>query len=82
MTRTILSPGVTRITLDPDDCRPFTPVPFSDETGEYLLQTDCVFTPRPVFRLCGESGGGEVKQTANGEVISFDAGSPTKASAP
>ena len=74
MTRTVLSPGVTRISLNPDDCRPFTPVPFSDETGEYLLQTDCVFAPRPVFRLCGESGGSEVKQTANGEVVSFEAG--------
>ena len=74
MTRTVLSPGVIRISLGPDDCRPFIPVPFSDETGEYLLQTDCVFTPRPVYRLCGENGSGEVKQTANGEVVSFDAG--------
>ena len=74
MTRTVLSPGVTRISLGPDDCRPFSPVHFSDETGEYLLQTDCVFAPRPVYRLCGDDGSGEVKQTANGEVVSFDAG--------
>ena len=74
MTRTVLSPGVTRISLHPDDCRPFIPVPFNDEAGEYLLHTDCVFTPRPVYRLYGENSSGEVKQTANGEVVSFDTG--------
>ena len=68
------APGVTRIRLNPADCNPFSPVSFSDQTGTFLTQTDCVFSPRPVFRLCGENGSGEVKQTANGEVVSFDAG--------
>ena len=66
-------PGITRIRLTPADCDPFVPLPFRDNTGTYLTQTGCVFTPRPVFRLRGENGG-EVKQTANGEVVSFDAG--------
>ncbi len=74
MTRTDLAPGVTRIRLTPADGDPFVPVSFRDHTGIYLTQTGCVFTPRPVFRLCGENGGGEVKQTANGEVVSIDAG--------
>ena len=74
MTHTDLAPGVTRIRLTPADGDPFVPVSFRDHTGIYLTQTGCVFTPRPVFRLCGENGGGEVKQTANGEVVSFDAG--------
>ena len=74
MIRTDLAPGVTRIRLTSADCEPFSPVSFRDDTGSFLTQTDCVFSPRPVFRLCNENGSGEVKQTANGEVVAFDAG--------
>ena len=72
MIRIDLAPGVTRIRLNPADCDPFIPVSFDDQAGTFLTQTGCVFMPRPVFRLCGENSGGKVKQTANGEVISFD----------
>ena len=71
MTRIELSPGVTRILLNPESDREFLPVSFHDEAGEYLCHTDCVFTPRPVLRLSGEDGEGEVRQTANGEVVTF-----------
>ena len=73
MTRIELSPGVTRIRLNPADCEPFVPVSFRDSTGTYLTQTDCVFTPRTVWRLSEDSGSEEVRQTANGEVVSFGA---------
>ena len=71
MTRIELSPGVTRILLNPESDRDFLPVSFRDEAGEYLCHTDCVFTPRPVLRLSGDDGEGEVRQTANGEVVIF-----------
>ena len=74
MIRTVLSPGVTRVRLSPAESGDSTPVVFSDESGEYLRQTSCVFSPRPVWRLAGDGDSGEVRQTANGEVISFDSG--------
>ncbi len=74
MMQTELFPGVIRTVLGPDDCSPFSPVLFTDETGEYLRLADCAFVPRPVFRFSGENSGGEIKQTANGEVVSFESG--------
>ena len=71
MTRTELAPGITRIQLNPADYASFAPVSFCDGTGEYLCQTGFSAAPRPVWRLCGSDGSGEVKQTANGEVVSF-----------
>ena len=69
-----VSDGIIRVLLSPEDCQPFHPVSFHDAAGEYLSQTGCGFTPRPVFRLSGDADQGEVRQTANGEVISFDSG--------
>ena len=74
MTRIEVSPGITRILLDPASREPFTPVSFRDEQGEYLRQTECGFAPRPVRRFSGTDGGGEIRQTANGEVVSFEGG--------
>ena len=73
MARIELSPGVTRIRLEPSGREPFRPVSFRDGAGEFLCLSECTFSPRPVFRLSGEEGEGEVKQTANGEVASFAA---------
>ena len=74
MTLLELSPGITRIRILSGESPSASPVLFSDEHGEYLRQTGCVFSPRPVWRLSGSENGGEVKQTANGEVVSFDSG--------
>ena len=74
MKQSIISDGVTRVLLDPSDASPFTPVSFRDDSGEYLCQTRGSFAPRAVWRLSGNEGSGEIRQTANGEVISFDAG--------
>ena len=74
MRRIQVAEGIIRVLLSPEDCHPFNPVSFHDSSGEYLSQTGCVFTPRPVFRLSVDGVQGEVRQTANGEVISFDSG--------
>ena len=74
MRRIQVAEGIIRVLLSPEDCHPFNPVSFRDSSGEYLSQTGCVFTPRPVFRLSVDGVQGEVRQTANGEVISFDSG--------
>ena len=71
MSRIELSPGVTRILLNAEEGEAFAPVSFCDETGEYLRHTGCVFSPRPVLRLSGNGGEGEIMQTANGEVAAF-----------
>ena len=68
------APGVTRVRLFPDDCSSFSPVSFRDENGEYLCQAGCTFTPRSVRRFSASGGEGEIRQTANGEVISFEGG--------
>ena len=73
MHQTVIESGVTRVLLDPESASSL-PLSFRDEKGEYLCLAGCGFTPRPVWRLTGDSGEGEVRQTANGEVISFDAG--------
>ncbi len=72
MTRIEKAPGVARIMFDPECGKPFAPVSFSDEQGEYLCLTDCVFSPRQVWRFSGTDGKGEVRQTANGEFVSFE----------
>jgi len=74
MTRIESAPGVTRILLSPSGREVFSPVSFRDDAGEYLRQSACTFAPRPVWRFSGSAGDGEARQTANGEVISFDAG--------
>ena len=73
-----LSANVTRVILDPEDTCGFSPLSFRNEDGEFLCHTGLAFAPRPVWRLSGEDGNGEVKQTANGEVISFDSGEVTE----
>ena len=71
MIRTELSPGVTRITLSAGDADDFRPVAFEDD-GAFLTQTGFVCRPRPVYRLDPASGDGDIRQTANGEVVVFD----------
>ena len=74
MTLTELAPGVERILLDPADGEHFSPLSFRDGAGEYLCLAACSFLPRPVWRLDEPDGSGEVKETANGEVVTFDTG--------
>ena len=73
-----VSENMTRVILTPEDAHSFSPVSFRDSLGEYLLQTGVSFSPRPVWRLSGEEGTGEIRQTANGEIISFDNGVRTR----
>jgi len=74
MRQTALSDGVTRVLLDPTDSAAFTSLSFRDENGIFLCQDRGTFVPRPVWRLSGHGEAGEVRQTANGEVVSFDSG--------
>ena len=74
MQRTDISAGITEIRLDPEDCASFLPISFLDGGTEFLRQTGCSFSSRPVRRLTGSGEEAEVRQTANGEVVSFDAG--------
>ena len=74
MKRTVLSEGITRITLAPEDESGFQPVRFTDGGGEYLCQAGFRCAERPVYRLRPEGGEGDVRQTANGEVIVFGEG--------
>lgn len=73
MIRKELAPGVVRVRLQPEEARRFEPVVFLDGDGEYLRQTGFEATPRPVYRLV-DAGGGEVRKTANGEVVVSDEG--------
>ena len=73
MRRIELSEGVVRVKLSVDEAAGFAPIPFADEAGEYLRQTGFTCDERPVYRL-KSAGDGEVKRTANGEVIVFDEG--------
>ena len=72
MIRTEISTGVTRISLAAEDSEAFQSVAFSDEKGTFLTQTGFSALPRPVYRLKSSAGEGNVRQTANGEVVSFD----------
>ncbi len=74
MKRTVLSEGITRITLAPEDESGFQPVRFTDGGGEYLCQAGFRCAERPVYRLRPEGGEGDVRQTANGEVVVFGEG--------
>ena len=74
MKRIELSAGVTRVRLAPEDAADFRPVLFSDAGGTFLRQTGFACEERPVYRLEPSRGGGEVKRTANGEVVVFDEG--------
>ncbi len=73
MQRIELSEGIVRVKLAVDEAAGFAPIPFVDETGEYLRQVGFACEERPVYRLKGHAGG-EVKRTANGEVVVFDEG--------
>ena len=76
MKRTELSPGVTRICLEPADAGSFRPLSFSDAAGVFLSQTGFVSGERPVYRLDPAAGEGSVRQTANGEVVTFGGEKP------
>ena len=69
-----IAPGVTRIELVPEEAGNFAPIGFSDAGGEYLRQTAFEAAARPVYRLSEAGTEGAVKQTANGEVVTFDDG--------
>ena len=71
MKRMELSEGVTRILFEATDAEFSSPVAFCADGKEFLRQTECAFTPRPVYRVDEPEGDGEVRQTANGEVIVF-----------
>ncbi len=72
MIREEISQDVVRIRLTAEDTEGFAPMSFQAAGKEYLRQTGCVFTPRPVYRLKDADGSGTVLQTANGEVVTFD----------
>ena len=74
MCRITSSETVTSVLIQPEDAASFTPVSFRDESGVYLCQAGCEFSPRPVWRFSDSSSRGDVRQTANGEVISFEDG--------
>ena len=74
MKRLALTEGVTRVVLQPGDAESFEPVVFSDTTGTFLTQADFRCGERPVYRLDSAGGDGNIRQTANGEVVSFEEG--------
>ena len=74
MRRTELSEGITRVRLMPDDAAFFRDIAFSDGDGAYLTQVGFSCSKRSVYRLEASGGAGEVKRTANGEVVVFDEG--------
>ena len=74
MKRTELSEGVTRIVLTPEDAEAFEPAVFADTAGTFLVQTGFRCSERPVYRLDPAADHGNIRQTANGEVVSFDGG--------
>ena len=74
MRQVTVSDGIIRVFPEPEASGSGTVIPFRDDSGEYLRQVGCVFSSRPVRRLSREGGPGEIRQTANGEVISFEAG--------
>ncbi len=72
MKRTVLAEGVTRIFLESGDVKSFSPIVFEKGDGAFLKQTGFEVTDRPVYRLKPSGEIGEVKQTANGEVVVFE----------
>ena len=74
MKRLALTEGVTRVVLQSGDAESFEPVVFSDTTGTFLTQADFCCRERPVYRLDSAGGDGNIRQTANGEVVSFEEG--------
>jgi len=66
--------GITRILLSPEDAPLAAPVVFSDSRSAFLSLTAFESEPRPVYRLRKDAGASEIRQTANGEVISFSEG--------
>ena len=74
MKRIEITQGITRVVLKLEEARGFMPIAFSDCRGEYLRQEGFAVAPRPVYRLEDDGMGGRVKQTANGEVVTFDEG--------
>ena len=71
-----LGNGVLRVVLKPEDGDAFEPLAFTDAAGTFLTQTGFSCRERPVYRLDSADGEGNVRQTANGEVVSFGAGAP------
>ena len=74
MNKVVLSEGVTRVVLKPEDAEGFEPVAFADAAGTFLILTGFSCAERPVYRLEPEAGEGNIRQTANGEVVVFDDG--------
>ena len=74
MERIQLGDGVERVILQPGDAEHFEPLAFGDDEGIFLTQTGFSCTERPVYRLDPSAGDGNVRQTANGEVVVFDEG--------
>lgn len=72
MKKTELCEGTVRITLEPADASGFQQIPFSDDSGEYLRHMAFRCVERPVYRLDPSAGEGNVRKTANGEVVTFD----------
>ena len=66
--------GITRILLFPEDAPLAAPVVFSDGGAAFLSLTKFESEPRPVYRLRKGAAASEVRQTANGEVVSFSEG--------
>ena len=69
-----LDKGVTRVILSASEGSSFEPVAFTDAAGTFLTQTGFRCEERPVYRLTPATGDGDVRQTANGEVVVFDDG--------
>ena len=69
-----LGKGVTRVILGVSEGSSFEPVAFTDAAGTFLTQTGFRCEERAVYRLAPAAGDGDVRQTANGEVVVFDDG--------
>ena len=69
-----LEKGITRVILNVSEGSSFEPAAFADAVGTFLTQTGFSCEKRPVYRLVPAAGDGDVRQTANGEVVAFDDG--------
>ena len=74
MDRKEIGNGISRILLCPEDAPLAAPVVFSDSRSAFLSLTAFESEPRPACRLRKEDAASEVRQTANGEVVSFSEG--------